>query len=157
MTDSKNAPSDALVHYGVKGMHWGVRKNTPTHADYTTKHQKVDRTKFGKGGVKRINRRMNKGATLHQARQGERRFRATTRTLAVTAALFAPEIHRGSQLAGAVIKLAGQAGVQKVAKKADTNRGRAHAAGVFGLPLNPSSGPNYAKQRRSGAYNISSL
>jgi hypothetical protein len=79
-----------VVHYGVKGMHWGVRKNTPTNANYSVGQRQYDKKNYGHGAVKRINRRMNKGASLEVARTQERSFRAKRRSVVTLGILFAP-------------------------------------------------------------------
>lgn len=81
-----------LAHYGIKGMKWGVRrkrKKAAQRADreawksmsrserranrdnrnkrYSNTDRAIDQTLYGKGGVKRINRRMNKGQSHAQA------------------------------------------------------------------------------------------
>lgn len=61
-----------LQHYGVKGMKWGVRRNrNAVNKDYTAKQRKHDRTFYGKGGEKRINKRLNEGHGLRGARHYE--------------------------------------------------------------------------------------
>lgn len=150
-------PPGELVHYGVKGMHWGVRKNTPTNSGYGANQQKTDKKNLGRGGVKRINRRMNKGATLDVARKQERSRRAKIRAGVSLGVLFAPEIAVGAHAANNVLKNSASVLAQKVAVKAETNRGRASAAATMGLPRQASTGPNYSKKNRGGAYNITSV
>ena len=85
-----------LAHYGVKGMKWGVRRQRRKAAAlkdrnawreksrserketrdqpnkrYTKNDRYWDETIYGKKGVKRINRRMNKGQTHGQAERRE--------------------------------------------------------------------------------------
>ena len=59
---------DFLIHYGVKGMKWGVRHDNP---NYSSEQRKRDRSIYGRGGVRRINRRMNKGSGILGARSKE--------------------------------------------------------------------------------------
>lgn len=62
-----------LIHYGVKGMKWGIRKKStePQNKRYDVNQRKNDKDIFGKRGVRRINRRMNKGKTHKQAERAE--------------------------------------------------------------------------------------
>lgn len=138
--------SGELVHYGVKGMHWGIRKNTPTNPNYSQRQQIEDRNKFGKGGVKRINRRMNAGKTHVRATKKEQRFKSR---VAFTAA--------GAVYAAAVLRNVAQMSAQSIAVKAETNRGRAHAATTMGLPSKPTNGPTYANKNRRGVHKITNL
>ena len=73
--------ANELVHYGVLGMKWGVRKHSNANRDsilsskrktdwnshYKEIDRKVDKSIYGKGGVKRINKRMNKGQSYKKA------------------------------------------------------------------------------------------
>lgn len=57
-----------LYHFGIKSMKWGVRKKRDKpNADYTSRQRITDRASYGKKGVKRINRRMNKGQSHFRA------------------------------------------------------------------------------------------
>lgn len=60
-----------LKHYGVKGMKWGVRKDRAKNPNYTEQQRKRDRQIYGRYGESRINRRMNKGDTVTNARGRE--------------------------------------------------------------------------------------
>lgn len=61
---------DYLIHYGVKGMKWGVHKE-PQNSAYSAKQRKRDLDVYGRGGVKRINRSMNEGSSISGARSKE--------------------------------------------------------------------------------------
>ena len=79
-----------IVHYGVKGMKWGVRKSEyesmsrkdrrklrkRKNEGYSNHQREIDKIRLGGGAVRRINKRMNKGATYKQAKRREyiRRF-----------------------------------------------------------------------------------
>lgn len=91
-----------LYHYGVKGMRWGVRKSTSSvNKSYTAKQRKQDRAFYGKGGEKRINKKLNEGHSLRGARhyEAERKERAEKRQKTV---------QRGAKKAGKVLKKVGQ-------------------------------------------------
>ena len=65
----------ALSHYGVLGMKWGVRKDeqkSRTNPNYSSQQQKRDKQIYGRGGVKRINKSMNKGDSISTARGVEK-------------------------------------------------------------------------------------
>lgn len=66
MTDQGTSPSE-LVHYGVKGMHWGTTKSDEPNPKYSSSARSADRQKYGNSGVNRINRRMNSGLTRKKA------------------------------------------------------------------------------------------
>lgn len=152
--------SSELIHYGVKGMHWGVRRNTPTNAGYTKNQQQTDRKNHGQGGVKRINRRLNKGQTLTKARKNEAKFRKRTRKAIVLGSAsirYREQVKAGAKIAGTLASLAAGIAVQHIAVKAETKRGQAAAANAMGLPRFVTDGPTFSKQNRKGVYDISSL
>ena len=72
-----------LVHFGIKGMKWGVRRyrnkdGSLTSAgkkryaeNYTAQQRTRDRKLYGSKAVKRINNRMLKGESVQSARHNE--------------------------------------------------------------------------------------
>lgn len=153
-----NAQHGELAHYGVKGMKWGVRKDRQTaknkrNANYTKEQRNRDHNEFGRAGVKRINQRMNKGMGVKKARAKERTLRRR-RTAAVTTTIAAVRYRKDIM---DVLQLVGGFAMQSVALRAETKRGQNAAANAMGLPRTASAGPSYVKQKRSGAYNITSL
>lgn len=158
--------AEELIHYGVKGMKWGQRKAelNKRNRSYTTADRAIDRRNqsggTGTGGVKRINRRMNKGQDLETARRNELKFRKRRKQITsavVFSARYRKQIAAGARVVGLLGTMALGAGVQSVAKRAETKRGQAAAANVFGLPRTASSGPSYTKANRKNVYNISTL
>jgi hypothetical protein len=147
-----------LRHYGVKGMKWGVRRAelAKTNANYSRGQRDYDRTKRGvsKRGVKRINKRMNKGQDLETARTNEKKF-VRRRNAAIGAAYIGARYSNPETRA--IIKELGVIAMQGVAQRAEAKRGRAYAAQTMGIPQTASTGPTYAKKNRGGAYNISSM
>lgn len=59
-----------IFHHGVKGMRWGVRKDN-YNSNYSSEQRLRDKTIYGSGGVKRINKSMNKGHSISSARSKE--------------------------------------------------------------------------------------
>lgn len=105
--------SSELVHYGIKGMKWGVRRanlDAPNNR-YSSANRTKDRSTHGERGVKRINRRLNKGQSLVEARARE-----TTRTNALIT---------GALATAAALKIAGPVLLQSIAVRAERNRARA--------------------------------
>lgn len=60
-----------LSHHGVKGMKWGVRKDRQRNPNYTDKQRQRDRQFYGKGGERRINKKLNQGQGIQSARNYE--------------------------------------------------------------------------------------
>ena len=69
--------NEVLAHYGVLGMKWGVRKDgkpqgyqgrNKKNPNYSSDQRERDSQLYGKGGPKRINRKMNKGSSVSTAR-----------------------------------------------------------------------------------------
>ena len=48
-------------------MKWGVRKEEDYHSDYSKEQRDRDKTVYGRGGVKRINKNMKKGDKISTA------------------------------------------------------------------------------------------
>ena len=149
MTQQSNSPRGDITHYGVKGMHWGVRKaksELPVHKNYTARNQRADKETFGPRGVKRINKRMHKGQSYKKALTMEYIHNTAKATIGA-----------GAIAAATILSHNGDLISQHVAVKAQTNRGRAQAAATMGLPRKPTDGPTYAKKSRGGVHKITSL
>jgi hypothetical protein len=155
--------SDELVHYGIKGMKWGQRKSELNKRNrlYTTADRAKDRrNNSSSGAVKRINKRMNKGQELDVARKNEVKFvkrRRQITSAVIFGARYRKHIAVGARVIGTLGSLALGVAVQSVAQRAETNRGRAAASNVMGLPRTASSGPSVTKPNRKNVYNISSI
>lgn len=79
-----------LVHFGVKGMKWGSRKQS---SRYSNDNVNADFKKFGNRGVHRINSRIKSGQTHEVATKIERRNQIIKRTaLVVYGALVAKNL-----------------------------------------------------------------
>jgi hypothetical protein len=153
----------SVMHYGVKGMHWGVRRAEANKRNpgYTAKDRAKDRRSQSSGGaVRRINKRMNKGQDLVTARKNEKKFVDGRRKI-VSAAVLGVRYRKHIAAGARVLKVLGPllvgVAVQSVAQRAETNRGRAFVANTMGIPQHASTGPSATKQNRKGVYNISSL
>lgn len=138
---------DELIHSGVKGMKWGVRKaEQPANARYSDAARAKDKKDHGTRGVKRINKRLNEGQTLKKARSREVR-RDTLQGVAAV----------GAYYAASAVRLYGPILAQTIAVRAETNRGRANVAANRGLPRSAAGGPTYSKQNRNGVYNVTTV
>lgn len=121
MSESKSLE---LFHYGVSGMRWGVRRKTDSDGlavgspsgkktrkeirtdrkaedavnakGYSSRTRKIDERTFGKGGAKRINRKMKDGVSQNEARKSEvkRRSRQISAlgVVSIAAITFGPSI-----------------------------------------------------------------
>jgi hypothetical protein len=143
MTQPSKPPGE-LVHYGVKGMKWGVRRNNTLNSGYTSYNRKADKKVVGRRGVKQISRRMDKGQNYNTARKKVIRNRAMVRLAISGALILGPELSRAADLTRG-----------SIAQRAQTKRGQAETARQFGLGSKPSNGPKYSKRNRDGSYKIS--
>lgn len=91
---------NVLYHHGIAGMKWGVRryqnadgsltaagKKRYYNPDYTNEQRLKDRTIYGRGGERRINKSMNKGHSVSTARSIEARRIQSTRRAATVAGI----------------------------------------------------------------------
>lgn len=117
-----------LLHYGVKGMQWGVRN---AHPSYSSSQQQIDRKSYGKSGVKRINQNLKRGESHPEALKSEASFRLKRKALIITGGIAA--IHILGAIGPQVLS---ELAAHQVAKT--TARGATAAANVMantrGLP-----------------------
>lgn len=114
---------DFLAHYGVPGMKWGKSKGSSgpsrsevrkalkaPNARYSQSARQFDKAVLGRGGVKAVNKRMNKGQTHKQA----------------SSAVFKRQILAGSVAAGLMLAAPhiANAGVSKAASSPKRVRGQ---------------------------------
>jgi hypothetical protein len=78
---------EALAHFGVKGMRWGVRKTTPGG--------KLDRVVFGKKGAVNIANRVDSGQSATKARLRNSGKAAVRALLTIYATAVAKHLIRG--------------------------------------------------------------
>lgn len=136
-------PDEDLEHFGVKGMHWGIRKEQ-THPQYSSAMQSKDQGTWGPGGVRRINRSMNGGKSHKDAVKSEyRKF------------LVKSAIGFGVVGLGLVLEEHGPTLARAIGERAETNRGRAAMAATLGLGAAESN--QLFKKSRKGVYNITTL
>lgn len=142
---NREVVDDILVHYGTKGMKWGVRKKTAevSNPGYSKDDRDLDRAVYGKGGVRRINSRMNAGKTQKQATRSE-----TIRYVGINSAAI------GAGMALKLLVAYGPILSKGISDRAETNRGRNFSAVKFGLGQNDDIN---AKQNRKGVYNVTSM
>ena len=119
---------DFLAHYGVEGMRWGQRKtelSTP-NPNYSADQRKRDKQVYGRGGVKRVNKNLNKGDSISTARGSEklRRDKVLGRN---------KYVRQGGKVAGAVggVVLA-NVGLNVLSKAASSRVGRSFANKLLG-------------------------
>jgi len=146
MTQRSPSPGE-LAHYGVKGMKWGVRKSeNASSSNYSDSDRRLDAGEFGRGGARRIGKRVNSGKSLAEARRLEQRRENIKMAvgLGVTAASLALSQY------GKVSMVAADR-----LRERNTDRMR-EAFGPKGIPSEPVP-INYIKPNRKGVYNISSL
>lgn len=139
---------DELAHHGVKGQRWG--QHLAAHPSYTSTARSHDLQSRGKGGVRRINKRLHKGQSLDQARANEDVF-VHRRNLAIAGATIAAGLlaDRGSTSMSGVNSF--------IASKAEANR---QAARVLEKTLaigSTASKTPFVKAGRHGVFKITTL
>lgn len=105
----KPATPGELIHFGVKGMHWGVRKDKrpelAPHSGATSRQHEHNRRVYGNKGARNINEQLHKGVSLNKARKDEH-ARQWSRNKKVLFAMFAAwaAIRLGPALMGSMNK-----------------------------------------------------
>lgn len=158
---------DDILHYGVKGMRWGVRKDRDDspNPNYNNRQRAADRNYRGRGSVKQINRKMNEGKSIQEARtelDARRQKILKTATKGANVALFALRAdaymkrfygRRYKQILAKRVTLAATDALMRAAGVRIANKHSADKlANLRGIPspLRPSTS-------RRGVYNITSM
>ena len=93
--------ANELMHYGVKGMRWGVRRAEKKaerlrldepNPKYNARQRENDRKLYGKAVPKRVNRYVNKGLTVKNARDKVKMQESVKAGAAFAAALLLPHL-----------------------------------------------------------------
>lgn len=98
--------TDELYHFGVKGMKWGVHKarGSDWNEKYSEKQRVRDQAVYGRSGVRRINKSLNKGQSISGARSIEADRINTARRKARVAGQVGDTVGKvGGAVAGAII------------------------------------------------------
>lgn len=95
-----NNNDNYLIHFGVKGMHWGVRRKQKKAEQRAERNKwrktddwKYDSKMYGKRGADRIQKRMKKGKS-HTRAQVKEFVGQTAATLAITDVLSGGVMHK---------------------------------------------------------------
>lgn len=132
---------DMLKHFGVRGMHWGVRKAPPLHPSISKRQNQNDQRDFGKGGAARINKRVHAGQTRKDA-QGSEARRAALIKVGILGGAFALSL----------LAKHGDAIESSIITRAERNRGRDAIPAI----MSEAAGLKYSK-KRGGVYKITTL
>lgn len=119
---------DSLAHFGVKGQKWGVTraKLGSKNSGYSDQQRKRDKQVYGRTGVRRINRAMNKGDQISTARGDEktRRDRVMGKN---------KYVRQGGKVAGALTGVVvGNVGLTGLSRLASSRVGQQTVNRVFG-------------------------
>lgn len=147
----EDAREEALAHFGVKGMKWGVRrekKNLPTsvHPDYPKSQRQKHFREFGQKAVKRINDDLHEGKPYGEAVAREQKRAQLKSRIAV-----------GAAAAFIALQVIGPILMSEVSNRAEANRHRRDNPRAGGLSSKPAKQPKVIKPNRKGVYKVTTL